>query len=163
MNYCSQKEDKIALIQKYFGPLVGQKIDGYELPQYWYEEDKEWSDWMDLPLILKINKKPLSISWCQFEDFAIDAGRPLPFSLVDTTVKWISEGNKYLDSIIGQEIKSVALGRGEMTMEGKDIEIWTRLLIELSDGRTLDVFNALDENGVDVIDSNIEGELIKCL
>ncbi len=44
MNYCSQKEDKIALIQKHFGPLVGQKIDGYELPQYWYEEDNEWSD-----------------------------------------------------------------------------------------------------------------------
>jgi len=163
MNYVNTKDQKIELIKDQFKALIDHKITGYELPQYWYEEDKEWSNWMDLPLILNINKKPLSISWCQFEDLAIDAGRPLPFSLVDTTVKWISEGNKKLDSIIGKEIISVALGRGEMTMEGKDIEIWTRLLIELSDGRTLDVFNALDENGIDVINSEVKCEWIKCL
>jgi len=83
--------------------------------------------------------------------------------LILPTIKWVSEENKELDSIIGKEIKSVGLGKGEVTIEGKDIEIWTRLLFELSNGRTLEVFNALDENGIDVINTNVQGEWIKCL
>jgi hypothetical protein len=33
-----------------------------------------------------------------------------------------------------------------MSIEGEEVEIWTRLLIEV-DGSWLEIFNALDENG----------------
>lgn len=54
------------------------------------------------------------------------------------------------------------LGQGEMSIEGKPIEIWTRLLIRLDVG-WLEIFNALDENGYAFHSERPEGSFIPCL
>ena len=51
------------------------------------------------------------------------------------------------------------LGRGEMTIEGRDVEIWT--LIETDRG-WLEIFNALDENGYDLHAEKPAGMFVRC-
>lgn len=162
MNYVSSKDDKISLIRTNFSNLLGKKITGYELAQIWFEETSEWSEWMDIPLFLCIGETTLSISWKKFDELAISEGRALSFSLCNSTVRWICEGVAELDKVVGHSIVSASLGRGEMSVNEADVEIWTRLLLELSNGFTLDVFNALDSNGVEVVTSQTIGEIHKC-
>jgi len=56
----------------------------------------------------------------------------------------------------------VMLGRGEMSIGGKAVEIWTRLVIGLDEG-WLEVFNALDENGYAFHVERPAGVFIPCL
>ena len=63
---------------------------------------------------------------------------------------------------IGKMIQSVMLGRGQMTVEGREIEIWTRLVLDLG-GLRLEIFNALDEDGYDVHDANRIGDFVHCI
>ncbi|WP_341328614.1 hypothetical protein [Methylotuvimicrobium sp. KM2] len=156
-------EDKIGLIRERFAFLVGKEILGCELAQLWIEEDKEWSDWMDLPLFLCIGDSALSISWQKFDELAIENERVLPFTLCGSTVRWLCESIGALDNIVGRKIVSVSLGRGEMSIGEKELEIWSRLLIELTGGIILEVFNALDENGIEVHTVPIAGETLKCI
>ncbi len=60
-----------------------------------------------------------------------------------------------------ERICGVSLGRGEMSIESRDIEIWTRLLFDLG-GSWLEVFNALDENGYALHLTKPEGEFRPC-
>ncbi len=53
------------------------------------------------------------------------------------------------------------LGQGEMSIEGRDIEIWTRLVIETDRG-WLEIYNALDENGYEFYAERPEGNLVRC-
>lgn len=62
-------------------------------------------------------------------------------------MRWIDSGNIHLDAAIGRTVESVSLAQREMTLGGSEIEIWTRLLIHLTGSGSLEVFNALDENG----------------
>ncbi len=163
MNYVSSAENKIELIRKQFSPLVGGKIEGYELAQLWCEEDQEWSDWMDVPLFLTIKGITVSISWQKLDELAIGPGRNLPFSLGGCTVRWICEGIETIDSILGEKIASISLGKGEMSIEGNEVEIWTRLLINFTNGKTFEVFNALDENGIALHDNEITKDVKKCI
>ncbi|MGF2736704.1 hypothetical protein [Marinobacter sp. DUT-1] len=163
MKYVTTVEDKIELIRESFASLVGKKLVGYELAQLWVEEDKEWSDWMDLPLFICIGGSTLSISWQKFDDLAIENGRVLPFALCGSTVRWLCDKVEALDKIVGRKIVSVSLGRGDMSIGEAEVEIWTRLLIEFTGGHTLEIFNALDENGVEVRTVPIVGETRKCI
>jgi hypothetical protein len=54
------------------------------------------------------------------------------------------------------------LGRGEMSIEGKEIEIWTRLLIATDRG-WLEVSNALDENRYDFHVEMPGGDFVSCI
>ncbi len=155
MKYISDKDKKKEFIQEVFSGLVGKEITGYELPRLWSEEDQEWSDWMDLPLVLLFKEKPVSISWTEFDDLAIEEGRGIPFSIEGCIVKWDSEGHKILDSVVGQSIQRVRLGEGDMSIEGNKIEVWTRLIIDLSNKQSLEIYNALDENGVSIFKTEI--------
>jgi hypothetical protein len=163
MKYSSDLEDKIELIQKNFAHLIGAKVVGYEIAQIWCDEEQEWDNWMDIPLFLIVGETTLSISWNEFDELGIEKGRVLPFSLGGTTVRWLSEGNELLDLIVGETIDTVSIGKGEMSIEDKEIEIWTRLLITLGNGMTFEVFNALDENGFALQENTILGEVKKCI
>ena len=48
-----------------------------------------------------------------------------------------------------------------MSIEGTEIEIWTRLLIETDKG-WIELFNALDENGYDFHEGQPSGDFISC-
>ena len=80
-----------------------------------------------------------------------------------STVRWKSEDNDLLDSIVGKKIVSVSLGRGEFSLDKKEIEVWTRLIINLDNGFTFEVFNSLDENGFSYDRSKTESNVIKCI
>ncbi|MBD2113451.1 MULTISPECIES: hypothetical protein [Cyanophyceae] len=163
MLYVTAKEAKLQLIQNRFSGLLGQPILGYELAQMWCDDDQQWSDWMDLPLFLTVGDSTLSISWQKFDDLAIEVGRVLPFSLGGSTVRWQWEGVAVLDAILGATIAAVSLGRGQMSIGGSELEIWTRLLITLDSGITLDVFNALDANGIALVTLEPRDEVIQAV
>lgn len=163
MKYITDQKQKIALIQCRFGNLIGKEITSYELPQIWIESENRWDNWMDLPLFLTFGDCTLSISWCNFDELFIEDGRVIPFSLGGSIVRWLTEGIDTLDKVIGRTLSSASLGRGEMSIGGSDIEIWTRLLLSLNDGSTLDIFNALDENGLELLSEKPRGESIKCI
>lgn len=163
MNYVTAVDEKIELILERFKPLVGAEFRGYEFAQMWCSDEKVWFDWMDIPIFLSFDESTLSISWEKFDDLSIENGRVLPFSLGGSTVRWLCEGVELLDSIIGQKILGVSLAKGRMTLGNADVEIWTRLLIELSSGATLEIFNALDENGIEVHANGFEETARKCI
>lgn len=163
MNYVTAVDEKIELIRDRFGSLIGSEFRGYELAQLWCSNEKEWSDWMDIPLFLSFDQSALSISWEKFDDLAIEKGRVLPFSLGGSTVRWLCEGVELLDSLIGQKILGISLAKGQMTLGNADVEIWTRLLIELDSGSTLEIFNALDENGIELHADGFKENARKCI
>ncbi len=163
MKYVSDIEDKNKTIKSKFAGLKHQKIKAYEFCQLWCTEDEKWSDWEDMPLFLTIGNTTLSISWQKFDELAIEIGRIIPCSLAGSTVRWLDKGIKPLDSALGSEIKSVSLGQGEMSIENKEIEVWTRLLLKLENESTLEIFNNLDENGIHLHDTEIIGNTIKCI
>jgi len=149
MNYVESLESKIQIIRSQFKTLIGKTITGYEFAEMWHEEDNEWSEWMDLPVFLRLGNEVISISWFKFDALAIETGRVLPFSLCGSTVRWTGEGHTFLDLSVGKTVSSVSIGRGQMTVADSEIEIWTRLLIGFECGQVLEIFNALDENGVE--------------
>jgi hypothetical protein len=163
MSYVTTVDEKIELIREIFSSLIGAEFRGYELAQMWCSDEEEWSNWMDVPLFLSFDESTLSISWEKFDDLSIENGRVLPFSLGGSTVRWLCEGVELLDSIIGQKILGVSLAKGQMTLGNSDIEIWTRLLIELNSGATLEIFNALDENGIEVHANGFKETARKCI
>ena len=163
MNYVSDPKQKVELISNRLRALLGKKIQRYELAQLWDETTREWSYWMDVPLFLTVGNSTLSISWYKFDELAIEWGRVLPFSLVGSTVRWVSDGVNALDAATGRKITAISLGRGEMSIEKNEIETWTRLLFTLDNGTTLEIFNALDENGIQLHTSQVPGETIKCI
>ena len=163
MKYISDLEDKIKLIQRHFSALIGGEVQGYELAQIWCDEERKWDNWMDIPLFLVIDGTALSISWSKFDDLGIEKGRVLPFSLGGSTVRWLCEGVELIDPIIGKKIDSISIGKGEMSIEEKEIEIWTRLLIKFEDGETFEIFNALDENGIELHNGKVQGIAKKCI
>jgi hypothetical protein len=144
--------------------LIGSKLRSYEFAQMWSEDEQEWSDWMDIPVFITIGDITLSICWQKFNELAIENGRVLSFSLGGSTVRWLYEGIKAMDSVLGAKVASVSIGREGMSIENKEIEIWTDLLIFLDNGLVINIFNALDENGIEVINENdLSGEYRKCI
>ncbi|TVV45496.1 hypothetical protein [Thalassolituus sp. C2-1] len=163
MNYVANIEEKIEFIRNQFSPLIGRKVRGYELAQLWCEDECGWDFWMDLPVFLSFDDATLSISWKNFDELAIAYDRCLPFSLEGSTVRWVCEGVSSLDSAIGKTLSFVSIGRGEMSIEEKEVEIWTRLLIGFEGGNVLEIYNALDENGIEFHQKGVLGESRKCI
>jgi hypothetical protein len=86
----------------------------------------------------------------------------LPFPTDDATVRWVQDGVARIQPAVGTLISAVLIGRGQMSIEGRELEIWTRLLIEC-DGCWLEIFNALDENGYDFHTTMPTGTFLKCI
>ncbi len=156
MEYVETLDDKIHLVDSSFSNLIGKELSGYEIAKVKIEG--EWSYWNDLPIVLSFDNELLSISWTHLNELGISPYRALPFNVSGSTLKWEEEGFEPLDKIVGTTILSASLGKGEFSLEGNDIEIWTKLFIVFSNGKTLEIFNALDENGYFLHEKEISGE-----
>jgi len=154
-------DDKIKSIRDFCKPLVGCTIDRFETAEI-LQDDGSWDDWPDLPVRIHFtDQRLLSISWSGFDDLWLASDTSVPFEAEDTTTRWRT-GLPEFDAAIGHKVHGAMLGRGEMTVESRDIEIWTRLLFDLG-GMWLEVFNALDENGYNLHETKPDGEFRTCI
>jgi hypothetical protein len=152
---------KIRDIQAHFAAIMGEKIIRYETAELLLG-DGTWASWPDLPIRLYTgSNRLLAISWSRFDDLWLAEDSSIPFSIEDATIRWVNNGIEGINATVGASIRSVMLGRGEMSIEGKAVEIWTRLVIGLDEG-WLEVFNALDENGYAFHDERPAGVFIPC-
>lgn len=158
----SADTEKVEAIRRHFAPLIGTRIVRYRTAEF-LNSDGTWSSWPDLPIRIYSNQGSLvSISWCRFDDLWLSNDESLPFEAEEATTRWVENGVDDIDGCLDRTIHRVLLGRGEMTIEGREIEIWTRLLVDLGD-RWLEVFNALDENGYALHEEMPDGEFIFCI
>ncbi|MCP4889534.1 MAG: hypothetical protein GY904_23375 [Planctomycetaceae bacterium] len=154
-------EDKLNAIRVACTPLIGKAIERFESAEILHD-DGTWDDWPDLPIRLYCtNQTLLSISWSRFDDLWLSNDKSLPFTTDDATTRWKSNGLETIRAAIGRSVQGVSLGRGEITSESHDIEIWSRLVFDLG-GSWLEVFNALDENGYALHNAEPDGEFRKC-
>ena len=155
-------DHKLGLIRSQFAAIVKSKIIRYETAEL-LNDDNTWISWPDLPIRLYTDtKKLISISWSRFDDLWITGDLSLPFALEDSTVRWVENSIDKIYPVIGETIQAVMLGQGEMSWDGVDVDIWTRLLIELDNG-WLEIFNAFDENGYDFHDRMPAGNVVPCI
>jgi hypothetical protein len=154
-------EQKVHRIQTEFAPLLGAEIVRFQTAELQLL-DGSWTPWPDLPLRIFTHAGLIAVSWSRFDDLWIAKDFSLPFEVEDSEVRWIDNAIGATQPLVGSRIHSVLLGRGEMSIEGKDVEIWTRLVIVTNKG-WLDVFNALDENGYEFYHAMPSGEFVKCL
>ena len=153
---------KVRDIQEHFAPVFGETISRYETAELLLE-DGSWTSWPDLPIRLYTGQNTLvAVSWSRFDDLWLENDTSLPFPTDGSTIRWITNGLKSINPVLGSSIGSVMLGRGEMSIEGRPIAIWTRLLIRVDVG-WLEIFNALDENGYAFHSERPEGSFIPCL
>lgn len=155
-------QSTISAIREYTGPVIGQTIARFETAQILYHDDNTWADWPDLPIRIHCcNDKLISIAWSKFDDLWLSNDESVPFPIEDDRIRWLSNRYSKIDAAVGKTIAGVMIGRGEMTIESRDIEIWTRLLFDLGN-MWLEVFNALDENGYDLHVVLPDGEFRQC-
>ena len=155
-------ERKVRDIQEHFAPVIGEAIHHYETAELLLE-DSSWTSWPDLPIRLYTGPDTLvAISWSRFDDLWLAKDTSLPFPTEGSTTRWVANGLKAINPVVGSSIGSVMLGQGEMSIEGRPIEIRTRLLIRVAVG-WLEIFNALDENGYAFHSERPEGSFIPCL
>jgi hypothetical protein len=163
MKYLSDKDSKLKLITEIFAPLIGLTFEGYEMPELFIEDDNTWDKWFDLPIYLSFSDELISVSWADLDELSLSRNREIPFSLDGCQVRWCSENIPLLNNALGQKLESVSLGRGQMSVENNELEIWTRLFLHLTNGVIIEIYNALDENGFNVLSSIIEKDTIKCV
>ena len=155
-------DKKLRDIRSAFGPAIGSTISAYSTAELLHD-DGTWSAWPDLPVRLEWGSHNLiAVSWSKFDDLWIATDDSLPFSGDGSTIRWVQDTSEALNRAVGTTIQSVALGRGEMSIEGRDVEVWTRLLIQVDEG-WLEIFNALDENGYDYHQGRPPGTLMPCI
>ena len=155
-------DEKVRDIRRAFGPAIGSRISAYSTAELLHP-DGTWDAWPDLPVRLVWGLgEVIAVSWSKFDDLWIATDDELPFSVKGSTVRWVQGTSAHLDRAVGTTIRSVALGRGEMSIEGTDFEIWGRLLIQTESG-WLEISNALDENGYAHYPERPSGEFIPCV
>lgn len=154
-------EHKINAIRDACAPIIGMTIERFETAEILCG-DGTWHDWPDLPIRLYCaGQRLLSVSWSRFDDLWLSNDKSLPFAAEDATTRWKTNGIDRISDMVGRCVEGVSLGRGEMSIKSRDIEIWTRLVFDLGD-RWLEVFNSLDENGYDLHQVEPVGEFRKC-
>lgn len=157
----AMSEDKINAIFNACTPLIGRTIERFETAEILHD-DGRWDDWPHLPIRVYCDGNiMLSVSWSKFDDLWLSNDTSLPFAAEDATTRWKSNGIEKIRPAISCRIQGVSLGRGEITIGSRDVEIWTRLVFDLG-GCWLEVFNALDENGYDLHVAQPIGEFRKC-
>jgi hypothetical protein len=155
-------DHKLEEIQGHFAAHIGEGIVRYETAELQLT-DGTWTSWPDLPIRFFTGSGGLlAISWSRFDDLWLASDLSLPFSIEDLTVRWVINGLEEINPALGASIQSVMLGRGEMSIEGTEVEIWTRLVIELDNG-WLEVFDALDENGYAFHSERPAGVFVPCI
>ncbi|WP_165248079.1 hypothetical protein [Paludisphaera soli] len=153
---------KVRGIQRHLAATIGETITRYETAELLFD-DGTWGSRPDLPIRLYTGSdRLLAISWSRFDDLWLTDDSSLPFPIGDSTIRWVSNGVEGINAAVGASIGSVMLGKGEMSIGGNPVEIWTRLVIGLDQG-WLEVFNALDENGYAFHADRPAGVFIPCL
>ncbi len=102
------------------------------------------------------------MSWSKFDDLWIATDASLPFAIDGSKVRWVCNALEGVNRVVGAALLSVALGRGEMSVEGRDIEVWTRVVLRTDRG-WLEIFNALDEKGYEYHAARPPGTLVPCI
>lgn len=162
MPVTSSLDSKIDTIRSSFSAVVGETLVSYETAELLLD-DGSWEPWPDLPIRLYTDtRKLIAIAWSRFDHLWIATDLSLPFSVEGSTVRWMKNSIWKINGAIGKPLSSVMLGRGQMSIEGREVEIWTRLLIEVG-GCWLEIFNALDENGYDLHIRRPAGTFIPCI
>jgi hypothetical protein len=155
-------DHKIGEIRSHFAAVVGARINRYETAERQLD-DGTWDRWPDLPIRLYTDAGDvIAISWSRFDDLWIARDLSSPFSIEGSTIRWVDNSIERINAAIGTSIRSVMLGQAEMSTEGKEVEIWTRVLIQLDKG-WLEIFNALEENGYDFHAEKPSGNSIPCI
>ena len=155
-------DSKIRVIRSSFSEVIGAKLVCYETAELLFD-DGAWGPWPDLPIRLYTDtQKVVAIAWSRFDDLWIATDSSLPFPIEGSTVRWVRNSVEKINRVIGNPIGSVMIGRGQMSVEDRDVEIWTRLLIDIGSG-WLEIFNALDENGYDFHLQRPAGTFIPCI
>ncbi len=153
---------KVLAIRQHFAEWIGSKLISYETAELLLS-DGTWSPWPDLPIRLFADSdRVIAISWSRFDDLWIANDSSLPFSIEGSTIRWVRNSIDAVNACVGGTIHSVSLGRGQLSIEDREIEIWTRLLIKVGD-RWLEIFNALDENGYKVHTAIPTGDFRACI
>ncbi len=141
----NSKAEKIEIIKETFLPLIGKRISHFDTAQLKMEMG-EWDDWFDLPIRLFFDANEIvSIAWSHFETLFISSDSSLNFPIDDAQVRWVKNNVSFLLPVINEAIQSVMIGRGELSFDGQDVEIWTRLVVQLETG-WFEIYNRLDEN-----------------
>ena len=154
-------EDKLKAICDACTPLIGSTIERFETAEI-RRDDGTWDDWPDLPIRIYCDRGLLlSVSWSRFDELWLSNDTALPFPVDHAATCWRTNGIDELRPAIGRRIQRVLLGRGDMSIQSREIEIWTRLMFDLG-GRWLEVFNALDENGYALHNVEPEGDFRVC-
>lgn len=155
-------EDKVDLIRNAFSDLIGRTLVGYGTAELLHD-DGTWSRWDDLPIRLYAEDGTvIAVSWSGFDDLSLRKDEVLPSWVSGSTIRWTRNSIDELNDALGGVIGQVMLGEGEMSIEGRRIEVWTRLLIEVG-GRYMEVFCALDQNGYALHDRMPEGRFVSCV
>lgn len=147
-----------------FAPLIGQRLIRYSAAEMYFEKEDIWERWDDLPLRLYFEPASvLSVSWRGIDELGVTQDEALPYWYHGKPVtRWVSDNVPELENCIGHSLTDVRLGRGEASIEGKEIAVWTRLLLGFEDG-WFEIFNALDENSYDYHSELPEGEFQSCV
>ena len=154
-------EDKLKAIFDACMPLIGSTIERFETAEI-RRDDGTWDDWPDLPIRIYCDRGLLlSVSWSRFDELWLSNDTALPFPVDHAATRWRTNGIDELRPAIGRRIQRVWLGRGDMSIQSREIEIWTRLVFDLG-GRWFEVFNALDENGYALHSVEPEGDFRVC-
>jgi hypothetical protein len=162
MNGTSMLESKLSNIRSKCAPFVGTRITHFETAEILHLDGK-WAPWPDLPIrVFTATSGLISISWSRFDDLWLSTDLSIPFEPEDTSVRWVVNAIDVISPAIGGTIEAIHLGRGQMSIEGTDVEIWTRIVIETDKG-WIEVFNALDENGYDFHSAMPSGEFVPCV
>jgi hypothetical protein len=157
----SRLDEKIDAIKSSFAPLMHQDLTRFETAELQFQ-DGTWDAWPDLPIRLYSARAVVSIAWWEFDDLWITNDESNPFSMEGSVVRRVENAIDILKPAIGGRFNAVLIGRGEMSVEGRDIEIWTRIVIQIGD-HWIEIFNALDENGFDFHLKLPAGEFVRCL
>lgn len=162
VNRMTADASKLDLIRSHFSPMIGRRLAYYRTAELLLA-DGSWSPWPDLPIRLYTSPESLvAVSWSRFEDLELSNLGELPIWADDATTRWVENGITRINPCLNCVIESVWLGRGQMTWDGREIEIWSSLLISVGD-TWLEVFNALDENGYDIHTKFPDGEFVRCI
>ncbi len=149
-------------IRRAFAPAIGEVLTGFSTTEHRFE-DGVWHLDPNLPIRLVWGSQVrISVSWSRFDDLWLATDDSMPFKVDMDDVRWVSREPQAFRAALGSRLKGVLLGQGEFSIEGKGIEIWTRLVIE-TEACWLEIFNALDENGYSCHAQKPEGTFLRIL
>ena len=155
-------DQMIAEIKSRFTPATGTTLLWYETAELLLDGGT-WTPWPDLPIRLHLDSgKVIALAWSGFDTLWTATATSLPFAVEDAPIRWVRNAIPQINGIIGGKIGAVLLGRGAMSIEGEEIEIWSRLLVQVGDC-WLEIYNTLDENGYDYHISKPAGIFITCI